>query len=40
MFPDVVNDLILEELSYVCATCGARVPNFERAGLKGELPSV
>jgi hypothetical protein len=39
-FPDVVNDLILAELSSVCAPCGARVPNFERAGLKGESPSV
>jgi hypothetical protein len=27
MFPDVVNDLVLDELSYVCATCGASVPN-------------
>ena len=39
-FPDDVNDLIVEELSYVCATCGASLPNFERAGLKGELASV
>ena len=39
-FPDDVNDLIVEELSYVCATCGASVPNFELAGLKGELASV
>jgi hypothetical protein len=31
MFPDVVNDLVLDELSYVCATCGASVPNFEVA---------
>jgi hypothetical protein len=23
-FPDVVNDLVLEELNYVCAVCGAR----------------
>ncbi len=30
-FPDVVNDRIFEELTYVCATCGASVPNFELA---------
>jgi hypothetical protein len=30
-FPDVVNDRILEELTYLCATCGASVPNFELA---------
>jgi DNA-directed RNA polymerase subunit RPC12/RpoP len=30
-FPDVVDDRILEELIYVCATCGASVPNFELA---------
>ena len=30
-FPDVVNDRIHEELTYVCATCGAGVPNFEPA---------
>jgi len=39
-FPDVVNDMILDELSYVCATCGATVANFEpapvhRCGLGG-----
>ena len=28
-FPDVVNDRILEELTYVCATCGASVASFE-----------
>ena len=28
-FPDVVNDPILGELTYVCAICGASVPNFE-----------
>ena len=30
-FPDVVNDMILDELTYVCATCGATVANFEPA---------
>ena len=30
-FPDVVDDLILDELTYVCATCGASMPNFELA---------
>ena len=30
-FPDVVNDRILEKLSYVCSTCGASVPSFELA---------
>ena len=30
-FPDVVNDLVLDELTYVCAICGASVPNFEPA---------
>jgi hypothetical protein len=39
-FPDVVNDVILDELTYACATCGASVPNFEvspvhRHGLGG-----
>jgi hypothetical protein len=30
-FPDAVNDRILDELAYVCAICGASVPNFEPA---------
>jgi hypothetical protein len=30
-FPDVVNDVIRDELTYVCATCGASLPNFEAA---------
>jgi hypothetical protein len=30
-FPDIVNDMILGELTYVCATCGASMPNFELA---------
>jgi hypothetical protein len=30
-FPDVVNDLVRGEMSYVCATCGASMPNFEVA---------
>jgi hypothetical protein len=30
-FPDIVNNLVLDELTYVCATCGASVPNFELA---------
>ncbi len=30
-FPDIVNDLVLDELSYVCAICGASVPDFEPA---------
>jgi hypothetical protein len=30
-FPDVVNDVILDELTYVCATCGASMPSFELA---------
>jgi hypothetical protein len=30
-FPDVVNDLVLDELTYVCAICRASVPNFELA---------
>jgi len=32
-FPDVVNDMILDELTYVCATCGATMPSFEPAPL-------
>ena len=28
-FPDIVNNLVLDELTYVCATCRASVPNFE-----------
>ncbi len=28
-YPDVVEDLILDELTYLCATCGASVPGFE-----------
>ncbi len=44
-FPDVVNDVILDELNYVCATCGASMPNFEatpvhRHGLGGISASV
>jgi len=31
--PDVVNDRILDELTYVCAICGAKAPNFELAPL-------
>jgi len=39
-YPDVVNDRVLDELTYVCATCGASMPNFEvspvhRHGLGG-----
>ena len=30
-FPDVVNNLVLDELTYVCATCGASMPNLELA---------
>ena len=30
-FPDVVNDWVLGELTYACATCGASVANFEPA---------
>jgi hypothetical protein len=30
-FPDIVNDLDLSELTYVCAGCGTRVPNSEAA---------
>jgi hypothetical protein len=30
-FPDVVNDMILDELTYVWATCGATVARFEPA---------
>jgi len=30
-FPDIVNNLVLDELTYVCATCGASMPNFELA---------
>lgn len=30
-FPDIVNNLVLDELTYVCATCGTSVPNFELA---------
>ena len=30
-YPDVVSDPILDELTYVCAACGASVPNFEPA---------
>jgi len=38
--PDVVKDMILDELTYVGATCGATVANFEpapvhRCGLGG-----
>ena len=28
-FPDIVNNLVLDELTYVCAICRASVPNFE-----------
>ncbi len=28
-FPDIVNNPVLDELTYVCATCRASVPNFE-----------
>ncbi|MBF6557752.1 MAG: hypothetical protein IVW52_16650 [Acidimicrobiales bacterium] len=28
-FPDVVSDLVLDELTFVCAICRANVPNFE-----------
>ena len=28
-FPDIVNNLVLDELTYVCANCRASVPNFE-----------
>ena len=30
-FPDIVNNMVLDELTYVCAICRARVPNFELA---------
>jgi len=30
-FPDVVNDLVRNEVTYVCATCGVGVPGFEPA---------
>ena len=30
-FPDIVNNLVLDELTNVCAICGASVPNFEPA---------
>jgi hypothetical protein len=30
-FPDIVNDLALDQLAYVCAICGTSVPNFEPA---------
>jgi len=30
-FPDIVNNPVLDQLTYVCATCGASVPNFELA---------
>jgi hypothetical protein len=30
-FPDVLNDPILDEKTYVCAVCGASEPNFEPA---------
>ena len=30
-FPDIVNNLALNELTCVCATCGASLPNFELA---------
>ena len=30
-YPDVVNDPILDELTYVCSACGASVPSFESA---------
>ena len=40
-FPDIVNDGILEELTYVCATCGASVPNFELAKVhRHAVPAV
>jgi hypothetical protein len=42
-FPDIVNDLGLGELTYVCASCGTSVPRFEaapvhRQGLGGPRP--
>jgi hypothetical protein len=30
-FPDIIGDPILDEQTYVCAVCGASVPNFEPA---------
>ena len=30
-YPDIVSDPILEELTYVCASCGTSVPSFEPA---------
>jgi hypothetical protein len=32
-YPDVVHDPIRDELTYVCAACGASVPKFEPAPL-------
>jgi hypothetical protein len=32
-FFDIVNDLVLDQLAYVCAICGASVPNFESASV-------
>jgi hypothetical protein len=30
-FPDIVNDVVLDELAYVCAACRAWTPDFELA---------
>jgi hypothetical protein len=32
-FPDIVQDLVINERSYVCATCGATMPSFELSPL-------
>ncbi len=37
-FPDVVNDVVLDELTYVCFTCGASMPNFEPAPAHHHVP--
>jgi hypothetical protein len=39
-FPDVVNDVVLDELTYVCSTCGASMPNFELAPVHHHGPRL
>jgi hypothetical protein len=38
-FPDIVEDLVLGEHSYICATCGAMVPSFDPAPIHHLRPS-
>lgn len=31
IYPDIINDPLVGQPTYVCAACGASVPNFEPA---------